>query len=177
MAHLWLQNDAHEWTAHELASREFPLESFLNNIPERNPALDSAPADVKLLKAETDNQDNWVIVAGHGSGISINGIPLFLGIRTLRDRDEIRWRPDGFIFFSSEELAAVVDFPQSDRKIVCPRCKQEIEPGTPAVLCPGCKIYYHQSEQLPCYTYAENCGTCTRKTNLGSGYEWIPEQM
>jgi len=168
MAHLWVQNGAREWTAHELPNGEFSLESFLNKIPGRNPALDGALPDVKVLNAETDNQDSWVVVAEHGTDISINGIPLFLGIRSLRDRDEIRWSPDGFVFFSLEELATVVDFPPCDRKIFCPRCKQEIEPGTPAVLCPCCKIYYHQSEQFPCYTYAEMCGTCPRKTHLGS---------
>ncbi len=177
MAHIWLQTENREWTAHPLRDIESSFKALLCRVPEHAPPVKSAPSDARLLKTVTDNQDSWMIIAGHGSGISINGIPLFHGIRTLRDRDEIRWSPDGFVFFSSEELAAVVDFPQSDRKIICPRCKQEIGPGTPAVLCPGCKIYYHQSEQLPCYTYAENCGTCTRKTSLGSGYEWTPEQM
>ncbi len=177
MAHLWLQNGAREWTAHPLEDDECSLEAILNEVPEHTPAVDSAPSDVKLLKTKIDSQDNWILVAGNGSETSINGIPLALGICSLRDRDEIRWSPDGFVFFSLEELAAVVDFPQNDRKIICPRCKQEIKPGTPAVLCPSCKIYYHQSEQFPCYTYAENCGTCTRKSNLDSGYEWTPEQM
>jgi len=174
MAHIWLQNKAWEWTAHPLAGDEFSLEAFLNEAPGRAPALGGAPSDIQLLKTETDNQENWAVVAGYESGLSINGIPLPLGIRILRDRDEIRWSPDGFGFFSSEELAAVVDFPHCDRKIFCPRCKQEIVPGTPAVRCPSCRIWHHQSEELPCYSYADSCATCTRKTCINGEYEWVP---
>lgn len=177
MAHFWLQNDAREWTVQPLVDAEHNLKSFLDEARGHTPATGSAPVDVQFLKVKAGNQENWVLVAGQGSDISINGLPLFLGIRILGDRDEIRWNPNGFLFFSTEELAAVVHLPQIDRKISCPRCKQEIEPGTPAVLCPSCKIYYHQSEQLPCYTYSKNCATCDRETRLGSEYEWIPEEM
>ena len=165
MAHIWLQNEAREWTAHPLTADDSP------------PASKCTPSGIHFLNTTTDNQENWVVVAGHGSGITINGVPLLIGIHVLRNRDEIRWSREGFGFFSSEELASVVDMPAGDRTMVCPRCKQEILPGTPALRCPRCGIWHHQSEQLPCYTYAENCATCTRKTSLDGGYDWIPEEM
>jgi hypothetical protein len=163
MAHIWLQNEAREWAAHPLMEGECSFSSS------------RVPSDVHFLKTKTDNQENWIVLAGHGSDISINGIPLTLGIHVLRDRDEIRWSREGFGFYSSEKLASVVGFPQADRKIICPRCKQEIVPETPAVRCPNCGIWYHQSQEFPCYSYAPNCAICARKTNLGGEFEWIPE--
>lgn len=177
MAHLWLQKKAPEWMPHPLAGSEFALKSFLAEILEDAPAASRAPSDVRFVKTATDNQENWVVVAGHESDIAINGFPLLLGICVLRDRDEIRWSPEDFAFFSSEELASVTDLPQGSQKIFCPRCKQEIMVGTPAVRCPRCGIWHHQSEDLPCYTYAETCATCTHKASLDSGYEWIPEEI
>ena len=177
MAHIWLQNANHEWTAIPFSDDECRLESLFNETIEKVSASDGAPPDVRFLRTEIDNQENWAVVTGYESGVTINGIPLSLGIRVFRDRDEIRWSREGIGFFSSEEPASVVDFPQGDRKVFCPRCKQEIVPATPAVRCPNCKIWYHQSEELPCYTYAENCATCPRTTSLDGGYEWMPEDM
>jgi DNA-directed RNA polymerase subunit RPC12/RpoP len=175
VAHIWLQNIDPEWIAHPLSCAELSLESFLIDALGPSPACRPS-SDVRFLKTQIDNQESWVVLAGHGADVTVNGIPLLVGICVLRDRDEIRWSRDGFAFFSSEELAAVADLPQGDRKIMCPRCKQEIMPGTPAVRCPRCGVWHHQSEQLPCYTYAENCATCTRKTGL-DGYEWTPEEL
>lgn len=176
MAHLWLRKKAPEWTPHPVAVSEFDLKSFLAEALENDPAVNRAPSDVRLFKTKADDQENWVILAGHESGIAINGLPLLFGIRVLRDRDEIRWGPEGFAFLSLEEPASVVDLPQGGSKIFCPRCKQEIMPGTPAVQCPGCRVWHHQSETLPCYTYAENCATCMRKTQMDGEYDWSPPE-
>lgn len=177
MAHLWLQGEETKWTAHTLDDSE----SNLGNIPAeavgQEPLSGQAPPEVYLRKSDGNNEFCWVVLAGRGSDIKINGLPLYTGICVLRDRDEIRWGPDGIAFYSTEELAAVVNLPHGDRKIVCPRCKQEICPETPAVQCPRCRVWHHQSEDLPCYTYAERCATCTRKTSLDTGYEWVPEEL
>jgi hypothetical protein len=177
VAHIWLQNETREWTAHPLKDDECFLESILNETSGQAPASDGAHPDVLILRTEIDSQENWAVVAGFESGIAINGIPLSLGIHVFRDRDEIRWSREGIGFFSSEEPASVLDFPERDRKVLCPRCKQEIVPETPAVRCPKCKIWYHQSEKFPCYTYAEYCATCPRPASLDGGYEWMPEEM
>jgi Zn finger protein HypA/HybF involved in hydrogenase expression len=141
------------------------------------PAADLAPADVFLEQTGSGGTAEWAILTGQECGVTINGIPLLLGLRVLIDRDEIRWGPDAFAFYSTEEPADIASLPQGDRKIFCPRCKQEITPGTPAVRCPRCGIWHHQSEQLPCYTYAERCATCTRRASLDSSYDWTPEEM
>ena len=126
MAHIWLQNANHEWTAIPLSDDECRLESLFNETIEKVSASDGAPPDVRFLRTEIDNQENWAVVTGYESGVTINGIPLSLGIRVFRDRDEIRWSREGIGFFSSEEPASVVDFPQGDRKVFCPRCKQRL---------------------------------------------------
>ena len=162
--------------AHTLSGCEFNLKDFLTKAMGFGPLAEQAPPEVHFMNSGSSDEECWVILAGRESDIKINGLPLFAGLSILHDRDEIRWSPDGFAFFSSEELAAVVDWPHSDRKIVCPRCKQEIVPETPAVRCPRCGIWHHQSEELPCYTYAENCATCARKTGLDALYDWTPEE-
>lgn len=177
MAHLWLQNENCQWIAQPLSGSELKLQSFLVGPKKESQAAITGIADVLVLRTESDSQDEWSILSGQECRITINGIPLFLGIRILNDRDDIRWDRNSFAFYSSEEPAAVVSLKEGDQKLFCPRCKQEIAPGTPAVRCPGCGIWHHQSEHLPCYTYAENCATCTRKTALDNGYNWTPEEM
>ena len=44
-----------------------------------------------------------------------------------------------------------------------------------AVRCPQCGIWYHQHDQLPCWTYAPACGFCPQSTALDAGFAWTPE--
>jgi DNA-directed RNA polymerase subunit RPC12/RpoP len=177
MAHLWIQNKTRKWAVSPLSGLELTLRSIVADSIIQGVAADGIPEDVHLIRAGNDNQEEWSILAAMESGVTVNGIPLLLGLQVLKDRDEIRWDQDGSAFYSSEELAAIVDFPTEDRKIFCPRCKQQIAPETPAVRCPRCGIWHHQSEQLPCYTYADKCAVCSRETNLDGGYDWIPEEI
>ncbi len=178
MAHLWLLDERRQWVVQTLAGDGSSLRSLLSGLVEGCPAADVAPADVFLMQAgDEEGTAEWAIIAAQECGLTVNGIPLLLGIRVLANRDEIRWSTDGFAFYSTEEPAAVASLPQADQKIFCPRCKQEIAPETPAVRCPRCGIWHHQSEQLPCYTYADRCATCTRRTSLDGNYDWTPEEM
>ena len=100
-----------------------------------------------------------------------------LGIVALSDRDEIR-PADGLpLFFSTETLARVEPFPASGARGFCPRCKQHIEPGTPAVRCPGCSLWYHMSDEFPCWTYAPQCSACPQETALDADFRWTPEDL
>jgi hypothetical protein len=156
MAHLWLFEDgpadAGGWSPR-------PLEGD---------SLAVAPA---LL---LDAAEGWVVVGP--PAVSVNGSRLDLGIRVLRDRDELR-AGGGRVFFSTETLAVVVPFPGAGKPTFCPRCKLEIALGSPVVRCPGCGVYHHQSEEFPCWVYAPRCALCDHPTALDAGYRWVPEDL
>ena len=119
-----------------------------------------------------------VLVAGPDSGARVNGNPLPLGIRALRDRDEIfLTRCGARLYYTDECLASVVQFAGADRPVFCPRCKTEIAHDSPAVQCPRCRLWHHQSAELPCWTYAETCTACDQRTALDGGYSWTPEGL
>jgi hypothetical protein len=119
----------------------------------------------------------WALLAGPSATLRVNGQPLVLGIRVLRDRDEISF--DGHRgFFSTEELAQIVPFPGLPQPAFCPRCKQKMETGDLAVVCPHCRAWHHQSEKYPCWTYGGTCALCqVQSTALDAGYTWTPEKL
>ena len=159
MAHLWLlEKDPMEATARAWSPR--PLEGDALAVP---------PA--RLLRAA---DEGWVVVGP--PAVSVNGSPLDTGIRVLRDRDELR-AGSGRVFFSTESLAVVAPLPVTGKTTFCPRCKLEIAPGSPAVRCPGCGVYHHQSEEFPCWTYSVTCALCDYPTALDAGYRWVPEEL
>jgi hypothetical protein len=155
MAHLWVAEGLAGWSATPLAG---------------DTALSTGVA--QLVRATGDGA--WVLVGP--SAVRVNGEPLDAGIRVLRDRDELLVAGRRS-FFSSETLAVVEPLPVVDRPPVCPRCKTAIEPGTLAVRCPQCRIWHHQSEEMPCWTYAPLCALCPQPTPLDAGYRWSPEDL
>jgi hypothetical protein len=132
------------------------------------------PPDVPahLWRSMTPDGEAWIILGS--AAVRVNGEPLDVGIRVLRDRDELR-AGDRRAFFSTESLAKIVPFPGGERPTFCPRSRLEITPGSPAVACPQCKVWHHQSEELPCWTYSERCATCDQSTALDAGFRWTPE--
>ena len=121
--------------------------------------------------------DRWLLFASGETPVTINGVSLDLGMRRLGDKDEIRVGPSA-MFFSAERVAVVVPFPGIGKKCICPRCKQEIVVGTPAVQCPGCRAWHHQSEELPCWTYAPTCAAhCGQATAMDGALQWVPEAV
>jgi hypothetical protein len=109
--------------------------------------------------------------------LRLNGAPLQVGIRLLEDRDAIQTSDGSSTYFSSERLAEVELFPGSPEPVYCPRCKTEIEAGTPAVRCPGCDSQHHQSESFGCWLYADRCALCDQPTALDAGFRWSPEGL
>jgi hypothetical protein len=161
MAHVWLlDGDPQGAAAPKWSPR--PLDGDSLAVP---------PA--RLLRADGDGT-GWVIVGP--AAVAVNGSRLDTGIRVLRDRDELR-AAAGRVFFSTESLAVVVPFPDTGRKTFCPRCKLEIAPGSPAVRCPACGVWHHQSEEFPCWTYAPRCALCDHPSALDAGYRWVPEDL
>lgn len=120
-------------------------------------------------------QERWALCCPP-NGIRVNGDPVWLGLRILKDHDELRLETGERLFFSTERLAEIVPFPGGPRPVHCPRCHKLIEPGQLAVLCPGCQTWHHQTTDLPCWTYDERCALCPQSTALDAGLIWTPEQ-
>jgi hypothetical protein len=137
---------------------------------------------VRLLRsAELDDQ--WVLLSGAGPSVRVNGVPLSLGIRVLRHRDEIvlpasregshRW------FFSGECVVEIRPLPSEYAPATCPYCKRRIPVGTAAVQCPNstCGAWYHQTDDSPCWSSTGYCGLCENPAVLEAGTRWSPEDL
>jgi hypothetical protein len=178
MAHLWVQSgEAVHWAIIELATNAISLS---NTSPKPLPAWSTAKESdlgVVLLCGRCRGQDAWIIVAQPGNEVRINGTRVASGMRVLADRDEIRVAGKKSLFFSTERLANVEAFPGIESTAYCPRCKQAIQLGRPSVKCPGCGVFYHQDEELPCWRYSETCALCPQATNMDAGFRWTPEEL
>lgn len=179
MPHVWTQIDVTDrWEILPLAG-ECCLDVSNRNAICFVP-LAGAPGsrDVRLLPPGAAGVPaSWSLLAGRAASLRVNGHPLVLGIRALRDKDELsiadrRW------FFSSEELACVSPFPGLAQPACCPRCKQKLEIGDASVACPLCHAWHHQTEKFPCWTYDATCALCQlQSTALDAGYSWTPETL
>jgi predicted RNA-binding Zn-ribbon protein involved in translation (DUF1610 family) len=175
MAHLWVQDDANAWGWFPLAAEVLSLPDAL---PTAGPRTQDGQAghEAILMRSPGAGATRWVLLAA-SQGVLVNGLPLHTGIRVLSDRDEICLGAAGAVYFSTETLATVEVFPGSEQPVYCPRCKQEIAPGSNAVKCPQCGVWHHQSEELPCWTYSPRCALCDQPTELGGSYRWSPEEL
>ncbi len=165
MAHLWIR-EASEGAVGQPAPDEWSL------MPLDADAV--AIHSAALLRRPTSEPEIWILVGP--PVVRVNGNPLDAGIRVLRDRDELRTGGTR-TFFSTESLPVMVPFTGGERSTFCPRCKLEVAAGSPAVACPQCRVWHHQSDELPCWTYAERCTMCDQPTALGAGFRWTPEDL
>ena len=171
MAHLWVRDVEEQWAVLPLDGIAFSLS--LN--PPRAVNGETVSGAV-LLKSVHAGSETWVLVTGAES-VSVNGRRVALGMRVVKDLDKISVEGVGTYFFSTESLASVKAFPGSEQKIFCPRCRQDITAEVPAVQCPQCGVWYHQTEELPCWTYSERCALCPQTTAMEAGYKWTPEDL
>ena len=175
MAHLWVRDEAERWVVLPLDHDAFslsvrPPRPILRQLGEGDSLI-----DVVLLCTRVAEVGSWVLIAGVGSCVTVNGIPMATGIRVVSDQDRIRVPSADDVYFSTESLARVEDFPGLDQISFCPRCKQEIEKSARAVKCPSCGVWHHQTDELNCWTYADVCALCTQLTDLSTGFRWTPE--
>lgn len=180
MAHLWVKDDGGEWAA-------LPLEGEVYALSEGRPRRVEACADgescaaVVLVRREGSARGargGWFVVAEPGARVKVNGRPVSAGLRALSDRDELAVAGVGLFYFSTETLAAVRTFAGAERGgAACPRCKQPLEEGASAVRCPQCGVWHHQTDELPCWTYAEVCALCPQPTALDAQFRWTPEEL
>jgi hypothetical protein len=117
---------------------------------------------------------SWCALAA-SDDVFVNGDRVRLGVRILRDRDEIRIGGVSH-FFSTESLACVEAY--SGDGIQCARCQTEIASAQAAVRCPQCAVWHHEDPQaqLPCWSYRDRCARCPQPTALDGTYRWLPEE-
>lgn len=155
MPHLWKKSDRNDWQREPL-SGSVALGESARVIP---------------------GAAGFVLLAHRG--VRVNGQALDLGIRSLQDRDEIMIGPDR-VFFSAEAMAEVVPFPGLDGgACFCARCSTEIATGSPAVCCPGCGAWSHQSDELPCFHYekAATCPRCDQSNAADAEFRFHPADL
>ena len=186
MTHLWIDVDGGlkpGWDVFPLTENAYliPAEGRPLAVDGREDGL--AGAAGMLVRGGNCASERWALLAGVASSVRVNGCPLVLGTRVLRDRDEIVARgPSGTArryYYSAERLARVEPFP-GDGPVCCPRCKQRIEVGVPSVQCPQCGAWHHESTELslPCWSYHSRCAAlCDQPTAIGAGFRWTPEGL
>jgi hypothetical protein len=177
MAHLWSTAGTGSWTAVIVDAETVALDpSGLVRRPAGPVDPAAAPAAV-VCRAGGVGCETWTLLVPAGVAAFVNGVEVRVGIAVLADRDEIRLSGSRSLFFSTETAATVAPFPADGPRGFCPRCRQPIEPGTPAVNCPRCALWHHQSQALPCWTYADRCAACAQPSALDAGFTWTPEEV
>lgn len=172
MAHLWIEDDG-GWIACRLLGKKYSLDSLAS--AGRPLRIDPTAIAGTVLVRAGGATPAWAVIAPTEIEVRVSGAPVMAGIRTLSDRDEIRMRGTR-CFFSSESLPVVETFAGVGRPVFCGRCRQPIQAGASAVCCPGCGVWYDQSDELPCWTYADTCAFCSRATALDGGLQWTPQE-
>ena len=177
MAHIWIKESGQPWVAVQLTGKACSIASgkSLREYKRRANITGVRPSLVAFQ--DVAGHEDWALLSSVGTDIRVNGAAMRLGLRVLRDRDAIQVKGRGAMFYSTERLAAVEPFPSTQEAVFCPRCKTAIEAETPGIKCPNCGIWYHHSEDLPCWTYAQWCALCDQQTGLDAGYRWTPEEL
>ena len=177
MAHLWTFSESGDWTPLSLGSASFAI---VDGQPVRVSDLMSGATDLPPLAIRrVGDGDNvsWILITRREATVRVNGLAAALGIVALADRDEIHASDGSVLFFSTETLARVEPLPASVVGGFCPRCKQHIAAAEPAVRCPACGLWHHESDAMPCWRYGPHCAACSQETALDAGFRWTPEEL
>lgn len=178
MAHVWLADNIGRWSPAPFQEEWTALGADRVSLTDAaSVASCSREAPVIVRRAFASSADRWILLCSDAVEVRVNGAPLALGVHLLKDRDAIRLGDGRLFFFSTEELATVRAFPGLERAVFCPRCKLVIEQGSPAVRCPQCRTWHHQSDDLPCWRYADHCALCDQQTAEDNGYRWTPDDL
>lgn len=173
MAHLWFRNDEDIWTV-------MPLDGHAVDVSVHPPRVLAEgfrlgeDAMAAVVRVDTHVSPVWGLVVAAEADVRVNGYSPVARLHVLEDRDEIKTAMFESLFFSTEALARVEEFEVTERPVFCGRCRGRIGEGM-AVRCPHCGIWYHQTGERPCWTYAPNCAFCPQSTSLDAGFDWVPE--
>lgn len=177
MAQVWLRDDTRGWAPVELNSSDCQL------VEGRPVAVSPEEAGTSIAAPLLCREgEQWLVLAGESPAVRVNGRPLMAGLRLLRDRDAVAFvdpqtSADITLFFSTEQLVQILPLPDDRAGTVCPRCRQGIDVGSPAVRCPECGTWHDETPQRNCWTYAATCAVCGATTDLAAGYRWTPEEL
>lgn len=174
MAYVWHQEQP-GWVRVTLP--EAGLASAGRPTAEARPAAPDACGGVTLRRYGDAKSVLWVLLSSGAEKVHVNGQPLLAGLCVLHDRDEILVGAETRLYYSTEELARVEPFHGSQGAVFCARCRQAIQPGTPAVRCPACGHWCEQSETKPCWTYGPTCPMCDQPSAFDTGLRWSPEEL
>jgi len=178
MAHLWIQRSGDgvlNWAMVPLAGQAYRLMSAEPYVRRADAASDCLEGEL-LTRIMRETTEDWLLLTPPGARLWVNGQEEFLGVCVLADRDEIRLQHGQRLYFSTERLTQVTSFPGSDHEALCGRCRQPIRKGTPAVLCPNCGAWSHQTEELPCWRYegSSHCPLCDQSNAVEVDFRWSP---
>jgi len=167
MARLLIHHNT-EWNIFSLQN-DLSAISLGEVVPE---ARNSAPT---LVRKADDDQVQWALLArpdeepGH-----VNGDPVLLGIRALHDRDAIQFGASERIYFSTDSAPVVEPYAAGKTPVACARCGTLIRDLS--VKCPKCAAIFHQSPDLPCFTYDDHC-ICGHPTAMNDDNCWHPDEI
>lgn len=169
MAQLFVPTDSGDLAVLELERREYALPLRFGF---------AAQSELATL-VPLSSGDDWALVVHAGAPARLNGNAIPWGLAVLADRDEIALSGTGTLWYSTEILARVAEAPEvPERALHCPRCARPIAPGAPAVRCPGCGVWHHESEDSRCFSYHDApCTACGVHTPLDGGFRWSPEGL
>jgi len=174
--YLWFRpNQSTDWRPLEASGPALAIDSQAAAVRPLQAARDAA-ADAVIIRSDAAAQPRFVLLIPSGLLARVNGAPLPSGIHQLADRDAIHLGDAPPVFFSADARPVVEPYPGAADVAFCARCKSEIVPGTPACRCPGCGLWFHQSEEFPCWTFSDHC-VCGFPTALDGGPRWSPEDL
>jgi hypothetical protein len=176
MPHVWVKSAPSACRIIALEKQEIPLDELRERLNPDLPLDGIRPIRGVLLRGSTRDEP-WMLLASPWSGVRVNGLRLVTGLRRLRDRDHIRLPGTDPLFFSTAVIAAVEPAPDLGRELPCARCRAPIEPATPALRCPACAIWHHQTHDRQCWTYAPRCASCPHPTHADGEFHWTPEDL
>lgn len=172
---IWMIDEKGEWGPVELEG-EVKVGRTAERLRVATSEIDEGLATLFPWKDPLGRLRYLLIPAGRGVKITVNGYPI-LELKVLADKDEVSFGPSPLVFYYSEESPPrKIKFEgASEKPLFCVRCKDRIEAGEEIVICPKCRLYYHETEGKGCWRYDSACAGCRRPT--GIDYIWRPEPI
>jgi hypothetical protein len=133
-----------------------------------------------VMSFEAGEAPAWALVVPSGLTVFRTGSLVALHLAVLADRDELLVVDEATgakqrFFFSTEAAPLIEPAPVA---LTCPRCKDPLISGAPAVCCPTCRAWHHQTDERPCWTYSDFCAACpAQRTALDGRLSWTPEEL